>query len=71
MTASMQRAQPDTLKRLDARIGHVPMAVAQGSWNLSVDFKSAMVKAIKARHTRGLTEVDASLALRGLERFWE
>lgn len=62
-------ASKPTLARLNELITKVPPLVANGSYNLSVDFKAAVVKGIKTRHKRGLSEAEAVMAVRDLERF--
>ena len=59
-----------TRARLDYLLGHVPPQVNAGSWDLSIKFKAAIVRAIKVRHKRGLNEFEAGQQVRELERFW-
>lgn len=50
---------------------HVPPAVNNGSYNISVDFKAKVNKAKKTLLKRGVSHSELRGAINDLDRFWK
>jgi hypothetical protein len=56
---------------LDGYLVRVPPAVNAGSYNLSIQFKAAIVAARKVRNRRGVSSGDLVSAINTIDRYWK
>lgn len=70
-TAFEVREEAELRELLGGYLTHVPPAVCNGSYNLSVEFKAAVIKAKKVLTKRGVSNADLRGAVNSLHRYWE